>query len=67
MTARSTRNKMRHQAEKVMNDLDRCAGHLKFLSELSGGESKYVENYIGTLVVFLETMKQTVKSFREGL
>lgn len=67
MTARSTRNKMRLQAEKVMNDLDRCLGHLKYLTELSGGKSDYIEGYIGTLVMYLELMKKTMQRFREGL
>ena len=67
MTARSTRNKLRHQAEKVMKDLDRCQSHLKYLSELSGGESKYIEKHMPNLVLYVEVMKDIMKSFREGL
>jgi len=67
MTARSTRNKLRHQAEKVMNDLDRCQGHLRYLSELSDGKSKYIEKHMPNLVLYVEVMKDIMKSFREGL
>lgn len=67
MTTRSTRNKLRHQAEKVMSDLDRCQGHLRYLSELSGGESKYIEKNMPGLVLYVNVMKDIMKSFREGL
>ena len=67
MTARTTRNKLRHQAEKVMNDLDRCVAHLKFLSDMSEGQSDYIENHVPRMVIAIEMMKQTIKSFREGL
>ena len=67
MTARSTRNKLRHQAEKVMNDLDRCQGHLKYLSELSDGESDYIEKNMPGMVFMVDGLKLIIKKFREGL
>jgi len=67
MTARSTRNKLRHQAEKVMNDLDRCQGHLKYLSELSEGESDYIEKHMPGMVFMIDGLKLIIKRFREGL
>ena len=67
MTARSTRNKMKWQTEKVMSHLDKCQGHLKLLSDLSQGQSEYIEKHIADLVTSIELMKAIVKSFREGL
>jgi len=67
MTARSTRNKMKWQAEKVMNDLDRAVGHLKYLTEMSEGQSDYIINHVPRMVVSIEMMKQVIKAFREGL
>ncbi|GAH94350.1 unnamed protein product [marine sediment metagenome] len=67
MTTRSTRNKLRHQAEKVMNDLDRCQGHLRYLSELSGGESPYIEKHMPDIVLMVDVLKKIIKQFREGL
>ena len=67
MTARSTRNKMRHQVEKVMNDLERAQAHLKFLSELTEGKSPYVEKNVAELSIMFGAMSGLVKLFREGL
>ncbi|GAJ18764.1 unnamed protein product [marine sediment metagenome] len=67
MTARTTRNKLRHQAEKVMNDLDRATAHLKYLDDLSGGESDYIQDSMPILVYHIGLMKDIIKRFREGL
>ena len=67
MTARSTRNKMRHQVEKVMNDLERAQGHFKMLSDLSGGESIYVDSHVPILVTMFNNLTELMKRFREGL
>jgi len=67
MTARSTRNKMKWQCEKIINDLNRCQGHFKLLTDLSGGESPYIEKHVANLVALFEMARQTVKTFREGL
>lgn len=67
MTTRSTRNKLRHQIERVLNDLDRCLGHLKFLSDLSEGQSDYIETHLPGLVFMVEGIKSVMKKFREGL
>jgi len=67
MTARSTRNKMRHQVEKVMNDLERAQGHFKMLSDLSAGESIYVDSHLPLLVALFDDLTGMMKKFREGL
>jgi len=67
MTARSTRNKMKWQTEKVMSHLDKCQGHFKLLSDLSEGQSRYVEKHLPLLVALFEDLRQTIKTFREGL
>ena len=67
MTARSTRNKMKWQCEKIMSNLDKCQGHFKLLTDLSQGESLYIEKHIANLVALFEMARQTVKTFREGL
>lgn len=67
MTARSTRNKMRHQVEKVINGIERAQGHFKMLSDLSGGEDIYVESHLVILVKLFDELKELIKRFREGL
>jgi len=67
MTARSTRNKMRWQAEKVMKNVDMAQGHLQLLTALTMGQSEDIEGKVANLVTLFEMMYQTVKTFREGL
>uniref|UniRef100_A0A6H1ZNL0 Uncharacterized protein n=1 Tax=viral metagenome TaxID=1070528 RepID=A0A6H1ZNL0_9ZZZZ len=67
MTARSTRNKMRWQAEMVMKDIDKAQWHLQLLTALTMGMSEDIEGKVANLVTLFEMMKATVKTFREGL
>jgi hypothetical protein len=67
MTARSTRNKLKWQCVMIMKDLDKCQGHLKLLSDLGGNNSDYIAKHIDNFVTWIELMRQTIKTFREGL
>ena len=67
MTARSTRNKMRHQVEKIVNDLDRAVSHCKLLDEMAEGQSDLVSEFLPDIVQLLSYMKDVIKKFRESL
>lgn len=67
MTNRSTRNKLRFQCGKILNDLDRAQGHLKYLDDLAEGESAYINQQLPNLVSLVENMKVIIIAFREGL
>ncbi|NVM22326.1 MAG: hypothetical protein HWN68_11170 [Desulfobacterales bacterium] len=64
---RSTRNKMRFQMEKVINNIDRIFGHLQYLDELAGGASPFINEQLPLLTAAFEEMKKGCKKFRESL
>jgi len=67
MTSRPTRNKLRHQAQKIVDSLVKCQGHLQFIDDLAEGRSGYINDNLPTLTFLLEEMIKTAKVFREGL
>jgi len=67
MTARHTRNKLKFQAERIMQKLTECQGHLKYMDELADEQSDYLNKQLPILTIILDGMVQTVKLFREGL
>ncbi len=67
MTTRSTRNKIRFQAEKAYADIDRALGHLKYLDELQEGRSGYIERYLPRLVELIMELMVVMTQFRDGL
>ena len=67
MTARSTRNKMRHQAEKIINDLDRALSHCKLLDEMAEDQSDLVSDYLPDVVTSLDMLQDIVRKFRSEL
>ena len=58
---------MRHQVEKINNDLDRALSHCKLLDEMAEGESKVVSEFLPDIVQLLQYMKDVIKKFRESL
>jgi len=67
MTSRSTRNKLKHQGEKLIKSFDRQFEHLRYLQELSEGQSLYIETHVPVITEALELVRQTCVAFREGL
>ena len=67
MTSRSTRNKLRFQCTKVLNDLQRAQAHMKYLDDLADKESAYINQNLPNLVGLVENMCAIVIAFREGL
>lgn len=67
MATRSTRNKLKHQGDKLITSFNRQFEHLKLLQELSEGESLYIETYVPIITEALEHIRQTCVTFREGL
>ena len=67
MPARSMRNKLRWQTEKVDQHLVKCQTHLQFLDELAEGQSPYIAENMPIMVTLIEQMRSLVASFRQGL
>jgi len=67
MAARNTRNKLKFQAERIIERLVDCQGHLKFMDDLAEGQSEYLNQQIPILTTIFDGMINTVKIFREGL
>jgi len=67
MTARTTRNKLRFQAEKAVEELDKSLAHIQLLDEIGESRSPYINESIYKLVVLYEQFRQTLVAFREGL
>lgn len=67
MTARTTRNKLRFQAEQAIEDLDRSLRHIHTLDQIGGQASPYINERVPQLVLLYEQFKQTLVAFREGL
>ena len=67
MAQRSTRNKLRWQAKKCIDQLDRIMNHLKVIDEMAQGESKYITETAPRLVVIIQAVRVTFVNFRDGL
>lgn len=67
MTRRSTRNKLRHQAAKAINDCDRILNHLQMLDDMANGESPYINKHMPDLVALVSHMANVLGRFRDGL
>lgn len=67
MTARSTRNKLRHQVERIDNDLDRALSHCKLLDEMAEGQSDLINEFLPDIVKLLSFMKDIIIKFRTEL
>ena len=67
MASRSTRNKVRWQAKKILDNIDRIYGHLKYIDELAEHRSPYIDENIPKLVALFSGIEEIVKQFYEGL
>lgn len=67
MTQRSTRNKVRFQGSSALADLRRAQEHLIELAALANDQSGYIDQYLPTIMVALESVRVTLDKFYEGL
>lgn len=67
MAKRSTRNKMRFQAKKAIEDIDRAMEHLAKLDILQADRSPHVNNTLPSIVAGAETLKVLITRFRDTL
>ena len=67
MANRSTRNKLRYQAEKASTATKRVLEHLQSLDEMANNESQYINEYLPMLVKALLEWSMCLERFSEGL
>ena len=67
MTQRSTRNKIRYQAEQAIKKTESIQQHLKNLDDLAAGRSEVVKRSMPGIVGMSEMLLTTLRSFRESL
>ena len=67
MVQRSTRNKLKWQGDKAINQVERLQQHLKNISDLAGGGSELINKSLPGLVEMSELMLTTLVAFRRAL
>jgi len=67
MAARTTRRKICDQGESIMKDFARMLEHIKFLDELAGGQSEYINTNLPQLYVMIEGCMHVTEKFCDGL
>jgi len=67
MAERSTRNKIRWQAQKAIEKAEKIMQHLQYIDELAEKRSGYINNSLPQIVYLTQMYIDTLKSFREGL
>lgn len=67
MAPRTTRRKIQDQGDKVSQDFLRIIDHLKYLDDLAGGQSEYINNNLPQLICMIEGCKSVTESFLDGL
>jgi hypothetical protein len=67
MASRSTRNKLRHQAERAAASCEKIQEHLRYLDDLANGQSQYINENLPSLVLITDNLQQLLLQFREGL
>ena len=67
MAKRSTRNKLKWQGDKAINQVERLQQHLKNIDDLAAGASEMVNKSLPGLVEMSELMLTTLRAFRAAL
>lgn len=67
MAQKSTRARIKWQADKIQSQLDRCLVHLKSIDELSQGRSDYINDWLPALTNMFDTQKSFIEDFQKGL
>ena len=67
MSSRSTRNKLRWQATKMIECLDKYVQHGHILSTHAGEGSPVINQHIPVLITFALELQKATERFREAL
>jgi len=67
MAPRSTRNKLRFQVRKAIEDVNRALGHLQKLDEIQQGRHPRIEEGLPRLVMACEYLIHALERFREEI
>jgi len=67
MAGRTTRNKVRFQAEACFIDLKKAQVHLVQIAALADDRSDYIDKHLPGLVTTLELLIEMTEQFREGM
>lgn len=67
MTKRSTRNKIRHQADVISEKLDEIIAHLAAMEELAAGRSEVIGSNLPVFVLGFSKLKEAWTEFSNGL
>lgn len=67
MAHRTTRNKLRYQGQRILDDIDSIFMHLRMIDALAENQSDYINNKLPNLVEITEGYKKMMIQFREGL
>lgn len=67
MASRSTRNKVRWQAQKAIDHAEKILEHLKYLDELAEDRSDYICVALPVVVVGVTRLKESLEVFKDGL
>ncbi len=67
MASRSTRNKVKFQADKALRKTERIQEHLKYIDDLGKQQSPFINEAMPVLVGVAELLKNMLVKFRAGL
>ncbi len=67
MASRSTRTKIRFQAEKAIDDIDNSLEHLAKIDAIQGQRSEFINRTIPEVVTLLEAVKEMLAEWRRRL
>ena len=67
MAKRSTRNKLRYQAEQCIKKTKGIQQHLQYIDTLAQNRSEMINRSLPGLVEMSELLLDTLKTFREAL
>ncbi len=67
MAQKSTRARIKYQADKIQSQLDRCLIHLKAIDELSQSSSEVINEWMPPLTETFVNVKKIVATFQSQL
>lgn len=67
MTKRSTRNRIKWQADKAINHMERAMENLAKLDGMAEDRSAYIADHMPHLVIMLQGALRVIRQFRDGL
>jgi len=67
MAQRTTRNKIRWQADSVLDDLRHAQDHLIGMAALADDRSDFINEHLPQIIAGVEALTRVMKQVREGL